>query len=122
MSDHHKKILVICRAAPYGNSLARDAIDAILASSAFDPDMHVLFMDDGVWQLKQDQNGKTIDQKTISALLSAFPLYGIDQLYVQHSALSARGLDSENLCLTPKLLTDSEIGDFIDSHDCVLSF
>ncbi len=50
-----KKLLFISRHAPYGSSLARDALDAVLASSAYDQQLSLLFMDDGVFQLLKNQ-------------------------------------------------------------------
>jgi len=38
-----KRILIICRKAPYGNSLSREALDIALAASVFDQSLALLF-------------------------------------------------------------------------------
>ena len=56
-----KKILIHCRKPPYGNSLAREAIDIALATAAFDQALTLLFSEDGVFQLLDQQNSQAID-------------------------------------------------------------
>ncbi len=116
------KILVNLTQAPYGNSRAKDAIDAVLAASAYEQDLRLLFTGDGVFQLIKQQNGQVIEQKNLAALLSAFPLYDINQIFVQSSALSERGLAENDLALPVTQMKDDEIAVFFEQHDCVLSF
>ncbi len=116
------KILVSLTQPPYGNSRAKDAIDAVLAASAYEQDLRLLFMGDGVFQLLKQQNGQVIEQKNLAALLSAFPLYDINQIFAQSSALVERGLTENDLALPVTTMNDGEIAAFFDQHDCVLSF
>jgi len=52
MSCH---ILFVMTQAPYGNSLAKESLDALLASGVFEQEVSALFTGDGVWQLIKDQ-------------------------------------------------------------------
>ncbi len=70
-----KRILIICRKAPYGNSLANAALNVALATSVFDQTLALLFMGDGVWQLMPGQDSMGIAHKNLSKQLSALPLY-----------------------------------------------
>jgi tRNA 2-thiouridine synthesizing protein C len=60
-----KKILLVSRHAPYGNSTARESIDIALAAAAYDQDIGILFMDDGVFQLLKNQQSQHVDQKIL---------------------------------------------------------
>ena len=53
-----KKLLFVLRQAPYGSTLAKDALDAILATSAYEQDLSIAFIDDGVFQLINNHKTK----------------------------------------------------------------
>jgi tRNA 2-thiouridine synthesizing protein C len=117
-----KRILIVCRKAPYGNSLAREALDIALATSVFDQTLALLFMGDGVWQLMPGQDSMGIPNKNHSKQLSALPLYDVNDIYIDSEALAHRKLDADTLILPAKPLATKDIGQFIDSFDTVLSF
>lgn len=117
-----KSFLIVCRHPPYGQSLARDALDMALATAAFDQKIALLFLGDGVLQLIDAQNGGAIGQKSHAKQLSALPLYDVDALYVDARSLGERGLDSADLVLPVQLLSDTEIASLYAAHDIVLGF
>lgn len=117
-----KRILIICRKAPYGNSLAREALDIALTTSVFEQTLALLFMGDGVWQLMPRQDSMGIANKNLGKQLSALPLYDVNDLYIDADALEDRKLTADSLILSTKPLSSKEIGQFIDSFDTVLSF
>ena len=117
-----KKLLFITRKAPYGSSMARDALDAMLAASVYDQDLSVLFMGDGVFQLIKEQKPLSSGMKSLAASLPALPLYDIDQIYVQQSALDHRGLKEADLVLPAKALENHAIADLMEKQEAILSF
>lgn len=118
----NKRLLIICRKPPYGNSIAREAIDIALAASAFDQTVALLFIHDGVWQLNKGQDSEDIKQKNHGKALSALPLYGIEDIYVHSEALSQRQLTAADLLLPVKTITQHQLADLIDSYDTVFNF
>lgn len=117
-----KKILFINRHAPYGQSLARESLDALLASAAYDQDISVLFCDDGVFQLIKDQNAEAIEQKTLASTLPALELYDITQVFAQESALQQRGINTSDLVIPTTLLSNDQINDLKQQQHSILSF
>ena len=117
-----KKILFVNTKAPYGNSMARDALDALLAASAYEQDLSVLFLGEGVFQLLANQNPKDIGMKNLGATLPVLPMYDIEKIYIQGSALLARGLTANDLVLPAKVLTEDAIAALMDSQEAILSF
>lgn len=117
-----KKILFNNQQAPFGRSHAKESLDALLAGSAYDQDISVLFSGDGVFQLLEGQQANEIEQKSISATLPALEMYDITNVFAQASALDARGLKHEQLAIDVRLLSDDEIGALTQSQDCILSF
>lgn len=117
-----KRYLIICRRPPYGESFAREALDVALAAAAFDQPIALLFLGDGVAQLLNTQDSAGIGEKSFEKQLSALPLYDIDSLYVDESALKQRGFSAMDLSLPAQSVTDSDITALLKSHDVVLSF
>lgn len=120
-----KNLLFISRHAPYGTSIAREALDAVLGASAYGQNLSLLFMDDGVFQLLKHQNPKELQQKSLSANLSALPLYEVERLFVHSESLSARGLTPDQLIFSGEELTpldNQQVAELMRQQDQLLSF
>lgn len=117
-----KKILFVLRQAPYGHSLAREAFDAILATSAYDQQLSVVFIDDGVFQLMTSQQAEVIEEKSIGKILSAFPLYDIQSLFVCYPSMQQRGIDANDIPSIIKPLNRTELKMLFSQQDHLLSF
>ncbi len=118
-----KKILLVSRQSPYSSGSAREALDVALAAAIYEQDLSLLFMDDGVFQLLQDQAPGEINQKRLSANLQALPLYGVEKIFVHFESLEMRKITPEELVLEDiQLLTSSEIGRLMGEQDQILSF
>ena len=117
-----KKILFVNTKAPYGSSMARDALDALLAASAYEQDLSVLFLGEAVFQLLRNQNPEAIGMKNLAATLPVLAMYDIKQIFVQESALSTRGLSIDDLALPAKALGEDEIAALMGTQGAILSF
>ena len=58
-----KKIMYVNRKAPYGTIYALESLEVVLIGAAFDQDVSLAFMDDGVYQLKKGHQTKGIEVK-----------------------------------------------------------
>ncbi len=118
-----KKLLFISRHAPYGTSLAKEALDAILAASAYDQNLSLLFMDDGVFQLLSAQDPSDLEQKNFAAMLPVLALYEIENIYVHFESLQARQITINELILDGVQVIDSKtICSLLTQQDQLLSF
>jgi tRNA 2-thiouridine synthesizing protein C len=50
-----KKFLYLNRKAPYGSIYALESLEVVLIGAAFEQDVSLAFIDDGVYQLKKGQ-------------------------------------------------------------------
>ena len=117
-----KSQLVVVRSTPYGHSLARASLDVALAAAAYDQDVNVLFMGDGVLHLLPTQNSSVIQTRNVSKLIASFPLYDIEKIYVDATALARFSIQSADLPQAIELLEDAAIHQLIDTHDHVMGF
>jgi tRNA 2-thiouridine synthesizing protein C len=119
----NKKLLFVSRHAPYGSSIAKEALDAVLAASVYEQTLSLLFMNDGVFQLLKEQDGAQIEQKSFSAMLPVLSLYDVERIYVHQESLLARNLQLDELAIEHiTMLTNDQVGELFSQQDQILSF
>ncbi|HZJ92764.1 MAG TPA: sulfurtransferase complex subunit TusC [Thiopseudomonas sp.] len=116
-----QSVLLISRQAPWAGIAAAEALDIALAAGAFDLPLSLLFMDDGVLQLLEQQQPQLLEQKDLSANLQALPMFGIEQLYVAQQCLDERGLADSPLAIEAERLDDLQIQQLIRQFDHVIT-
>ncbi len=117
-----KKFMFVNRKAPYGTIYALESLEVVLITAAFDQDVSLVFMDDGVYQLKKGQQTKGIETKNFSPTYRALEGYDIEKLYVEKESLEARGLTEADLLVDVTVLGRAEMGALMNEQDVVLSF
>lgn len=117
-----KRTLVIFRHSPYGNSLSRSGLDAVLAAGAFEQDVSVLFTADAVFQLLPEQDSSGLGRRNQGKVLASLPLYDIDQLWVEGDALAVRGIDQQTLPAGVELADQTRMRELMTCHDHILVF
>jgi len=131
-----KKFLYVNRKAPYGTIYAQESLEVVLIGAAFDQDVSMAFLDDGVFQLTKGQDTKEIGLKNFSATFRALGDYEVTKLYVEKESLEERGLTLDDLqnieyededddyAEKPsiRLVTRAEMADVMADQDVVLSF
>ena len=137
MSDENrKKFLYINRKAPYGTIYALESLEVVLIGAAFEQDVSLAFIDDGVYQLMANQDTAAVGMKNFSKTYRALGDYEVRKLYVERESLAERGLTAENLmpivyededddyAEKPSLIfvDRAEMAALIRSQDVILSF
>lgn len=117
-----KKFMFVNRKAPYGTIYALESLEVVLIAATFDQDVSLVFLDDGVFQLKKGQQTKGIETKNFSPTYRALEDYDVEKLYVEKESLEARGLTVDDLLVDVTVLGSAEMGALMDEQDVVLSF
>jgi tRNA 2-thiouridine synthesizing protein C len=117
-----KKFLYVNRKAPYGTIYAWESLEVVLIGAAFEQDVSLLFMDDGVFQLTKGQDTKGIGMKNFSATYKALEMYDVEKLFVDADSLQARGLSEADLIVDVQVLDSAAVRDLIESQDVLLNF
>jgi tRNA 2-thiouridine synthesizing protein C len=116
-----KKFMYVNRRAPYGTIFALECLEVVLISAAFEQDVSLVFLDDGVFQLKKNQDTTGIGMKNFSNTYRALDDYEVEKIYVEKESLEARGLTSDDLIIPVEVLTSEEMREIVAQQDVVIS-
>jgi len=117
-----KKFMYVNRKAPYGTIYALESLEVVLIGAAFEQDVSVVFMDDGVFEIVKGQDTAGIEMKNFSPTYRALEMYDVEKLYVTKESLDARGLTEEDLLVDVTVMTAAELADLMEEQDVILSF
>jgi len=97
----------------------------VLIGAAFDQDVSVAFIDDGVYQMKKNQQTSVssgIGMKDFSKTYRALEGYDVEKLYVDKKSMEERGLSVDDLLVDVEVLNDTQMAELMEQQDVVLSF
>jgi tRNA 2-thiouridine synthesizing protein C len=117
-----KKFLYVNRKAPYGSIYALESLEVVLIGAAFEQDVSLAFVGDGVYQLAKGQDTKRLGVKNFSPAFRALEDYDVTKLYVDEQSLRARGLTAEDLVVPVEVVSAERMAQIMESQDVVLSF
>jgi tRNA 2-thiouridine synthesizing protein C len=117
-----KKFLYVNRRAPYGTIYALEALEVVLIGAAFEQDVSLAFIGDGVYQLTKGQDTKGLEVKNFSPTYSALEDYDVTKLYVDEEALRARGLSEGDLVVPVEVVSAQRMAEIMEGQDVILSF
>lgn len=136
-AEHGNQKISLCQSqSPVRTIYALESLEVVLIGAAFEQDVSLVFMDDGVFQLTKGQNAKSAGMKNFSPTYAALGDYDVNKIYVDKESLEERGLtlddlqhltwEDENEDWAEKdsirLVTRAEIAEIMDTQDVVLSF
>ena len=131
-----KKFMYINRKAPYGTIYAWESLEVVLIGAAFEQDVSLAFLDDGVFQLTKGQDTKGIGMKNFSPTYAALGDYEVTKIYVEKESLEERGLTIDDLLHLVwedeeeewadedalRLVSRSELADVLATQDVLFNF
>lgn len=131
-----KNFLYINRKAPHGTIYALESLEVVLIGAAFEQDVALSFMDDGVFQLVKSQDTTGIGTKNFAPAYNALGDYDINKIYVEKESLDERGLSEDDLMeLTYededddwaekpsiKIVSRDEMADLMENADVLFNF
>lgn len=131
-----KKFLYVNRKAPHGSIYALESLEVVLIGAAFEQEVTLAFIDDGVYQLLQKQDSSAIGSKNFSPTYRALGDYDVNRIFVERESLELRGLSKEDLMpLTWEdedddwaekdsihVVSSAELAEIIEQQDVLLNF
>ena len=133
MSEDIKKIMFTVRKPPHGTIYVYEGLEVKLIMAAYDADISVVFMDDGVYALKQGQNTDELGVKGFEKTYGVFVDYEIENVYVDRQSMADRGMTADDLLvigededteepIKPKMVDASEIAAMMAEQHNIMSF
>jgi tRNA 2-thiouridine synthesizing protein C len=113
VTDAPKKLMYVNRRAPYGTVYALESLEVVLIGAAFEQEISLAFIDDGVFQLVQGQDTEGSGMKNFSPAYRALGDYDVTRLFVEQESLQARGLELSDLM---ELTWEDEDDDWAEKH------
>ncbi len=131
-----KKFMYLNRKAPYGTIYALESLEVVLIAAAFEQDVSLVFIDDGVYQITKMQKTDGIGMKNFSNTYNALGDYDINKVYISKESLVQRGLTENDLMnlvyededddwaekSSIKIVSNKELSVIMAKQDIVLSF
>ena len=128
--------MYVNRHAPHGTIYALEGLEVVLIGAAFDQDVSMVFIGDGVFQLKKGQDTTDSDIKNFSPTYRALGDYDVTQLYVERESLEERGLaigdlmdltwedEEDDWAEKPsiRVVNRQELSDLLETQDVILNF
>lgn len=136
MKNGVKKLMYVNRRAPYGTIYALEGLEVVLVGAAFDQDVSMAFVDDGVYQLRKGQDTGAAGVKNFSRTYRALGDYGVSKLYVEQESLEERGLTLDDLMdltfededddyqekSSIRVVTGEQLADLLEEQDVIMNF
>ena len=127
-----KHFMFVNRRAPHGSIYALESLEMVLISAAFEQHAAIVFIDDGVFQIKKGQNTKALGMKNFSPTYRVVEMEKRDaeedddidmvwRIIVERESLEARGLDADDLIVGVEVMGADELSALMDTQDVVLS-
>lgn len=117
-----KRFLYVNRRAPYGSIYALESLEVVLIGAAFEQDVSLAFIGDGVYQLVKGQDTKALEVKNFSPAFRALEDYDVTKLYVEKEALEARGLSEADLVVPVQVVGAERMAEIMEAQDVILDF
>jgi len=131
-----KRFLCINRRAPHGSNYAQEGLEVALIGAAFEQDVVMVYVDDGVFQLKSQQDTSDIGTRNFAATFAALGDYDVQTIYVEKESLDMRGLTENDLIPLVyededddwaekpmiNIISADELAKVIDQSDVILNF
>lgn len=114
-----KRFMFVNRRAPHGSIYPHEMLETVLIAAAFDQDVSVVFLDDGVYQIKKDQDTRGIGIKNFTRAFRALDDYDVEKLYVEQASLEARGLTAEDLLVPVEVVSTERLREIMAEQDVV---
>ncbi len=127
-----KKFMYVNRKAPYGTIYALEVLEAVLISAAFEQHACIVFIDDGVYQIKKGQDTDAIKMKNFSKTYGIIAMEKEDadededmdmvwRIIVEKESMEARGLTADDFVIDVEVIASAELAVIMADQEIVIS-
>ncbi|MGR8933854.1 MAG: sulfurtransferase complex subunit TusC [Gammaproteobacteria bacterium] len=115
-----KNYIFVMRHAPHNGIYVQELLDMVLITAAFDQPTALLFIDDGIFQIKRTQQPDVQQRKDTAAVFKALEMYDIKECYTEVESLQERGLAADDLLLPTLAVRRGDVAALMQRYDIVI--
>ncbi|QJC37430.1 sulfurtransferase complex subunit TusC [Enterobacteriaceae endosymbiont of Donacia thalassina] len=118
------KIAFIFSRSPYGNSIGKEGLDAVISISSLTEDIALFFIGDGILQIQKQQETKNFLLKNYNISFSVLKLCNINNYFVCSKSLKILGIkyNKNNWVIPIKIINPSIWQKIINTYNIVINF
>lgn len=121
MAKKPKKLAFLCRRTPWGSGHAAEMLEAVLIAGAFDQEVHIAFLDDGVFQLIAGQRPDLLGRRPLDEGFDELAELDVEHLWVERESLAERGIDPATLAHHATVIDRRAMAELLARMDAVVS-
>lgn len=114
--------MIVNHRPPHGTLHAWESLELALTAAAFDQEVSIVFMGDGVCQLLANQDTGQIGIRNFAPTFRTFEDYGIRQVYAEKEALTRYGVGTDDLLIDIELIDTGALSRMMTKQDIILHF
>lgn len=123
MNDEAAKLMIVFRSAPYGSIYSYEGLENVVMMAAYEQDLTVLFIDDGVLALKKGMDTSIMGIKDFSPTFKAVePVYEVEKIYIDRASLESRGLTLDDLIIQPEIIEADKVENIMEEQRNFMMF
>jgi tRNA 2-thiouridine synthesizing protein C len=115
-------VAVLMRKAPYGSVYTAEGFRTLMGIAVFEMDISVVFMDDGVYALLENQDPSKLEMKPLGDGFPMLTEFDVERFYVHDESLAERGLSVDDLLMDVEVVDGARIAEILEAAGKVLPF
>lgn len=121
-SDDVKKIMFVMRKAPHGSIYSYEGLETVLIMAAFEQDLTMAFVGDGVFSLVKDQNTDDIGIKGFIKTYGVLEDYEVEKIYVDRKSMEERGLTTDDFAIPVEVKESADIAKIMEEQHATIPY
>ena len=116
-----RKYLFMLTKAAHSGCYLQETLDVILTVAAFDQQVAILLVDEGIFTINRYQHAARHGVKDVSAIFSALEIYDVRDIYVEVESIQHFGVDTLDESFNYQLINRQDINGLLDTFDVIYS-
>jgi len=122
MSEAPEKIMFVFKNPPHGNIHAYEGLEFVLITAAYEQDITLVFIGDGILALKKDQDTQELGIKGFMKTWRTLDDYEVEKLYVDKKSMEERGLTPDDLIVPVEVKEANDISGIMKEQHVIYPF
>lgn len=122
VNENVKKIMFVMRKAPHGTIYSYEGLETVLIMAAYEQDITMAFIGDGVFALVKDQNTEKLGIKGFIKTYGALEDYDVEKILVDRESMERRGVKSDDFAIAVEVKEAEEIAKLMEEQHALITY